>query len=259
MNLSEMKVYLRKNGPSIATLASMVLTGLSVYFAIKNSQKTADIVNEYSEMDANLDDIPIADRKSTDKLALKLETGKKILIANKESVICAGGSIFLTWLANRENCKTIAGLAGALAISEDKLKRVYSKIGKEAREAIESDVPWDENTPPVKAKRRHRREEIAVFYESYTGTLFESNCRDVDDAITRAKSLISKERYKILNYNKWRSLIGLEDIPAGTCVGWNRNDPFVPYQKLITIDGREVIGIFYENDPVNDYFDINKF
>lgn len=263
MNFKNIGDFFEKNGAGLAAVASVVFTGLSVYFAIKKSGEGNEIIEEHLEKEFDLETKPIADRKTTDALALKLETGKKLAVCYKESLFCAGTSIVCTILANRINSKKIAGLAAALALNEKKLEKLYSAservFGKGAKDDLKEmtdvDVPFDADTPPVKAKRKHRREEICEFYESFTGTLFESNRRDIDDAIARGTSLITRDPKHILNFNKWRSLIGLEDVPAGTCVGWHRtHTPFKPYTKIIEVDGREVIGIFYEKDPTSDYY-----
>lgn len=265
MNLREIRRYLEKNGPGIATAVSMVLTGLSVYFAIRKSAEGAAVIEEYETMVDNLNDVPIADRKDTDRLALNLNAAKALAGVYKESLACAAGAITLTYLANRLNGQKIAGLAAALALNEDKLRKVYSKAEKvfgagaadNLKETID-DIPFDEE--PDLAKRRHRREETCLFYESYTDSLFESNIRDVNDAITRAKHRIDQDPRHTLNFNKWRSLLGLEDAPCGVCVGWHRNHlPFEVIQKVMYIDGKEVVGLYYENDPESSYDNWNRY
>lgn len=262
MNWKGIGQYFEKNGPSIATLASVVLTGLSVYFAIKKAPEGTGVLCEYDIEKDSLEDRPLADSKNTDLLALKLETGKKLAVAYKDSLLCAVGAMGCALLSNKLNGKKIAGLAAALALNEDRLRKVYSKaesvFGKggktDLKEMTDCDIPpFDPDEEPVKGRRKYRKEPIEQFYESYTGTLFESTGKDVDDAIKRATDKIRNDPRHMLNFNKWRSILGLEDIPAGTCVGWHRSDPFRPYTKLVVVDGREVIGIFYEVDPESGY------
>lgn len=269
MNFRKLGDYFEKNGAGIATAVSMVLTGLSVYFAIRKADEGSMAKSLYIADKEILEEKPIADRKPDDDLMIKISYAKDIVRTYKESLICAGGAIGLTYLANRLNGQKIAGLAAALALNEDKLRKVYYKAEKvfgkggsddlhEMVGADPNDIPFD--TEPERAKRRHRREEICLFYESFTGTLFESNCRDVDDAVTKAKHRIDRDPHHTLNYNKWRSLLGLEDAPCGVCVGWHRTYlPFNVYQKIICVDGRDVVGIFYENDPASKYEDWNRY
>lgn len=256
------KGCLEENGTGIATAASLILTGLSIIFAIRSAKRGANILEDYQEAKEDLADIPLADQKSTDELSLKIETGKKLAIAYKESLICAGSAMILTFIAHKSDAKKIAGLTAALALNEDKLRKVYAKAddifgkgGKEdLREAVDCDNPPFDEDDPVRAKHIHRREEIKQFYESWTGTLFESTERDVNAAIQRAETRIKKDPRHILNFNKWRSILGLMDVDGGISIGFNSTSvPFQPYMKTIMIDGVETIGIFYEYKPESKY------
>ena len=270
MNFRTIKDTFSKNGPSIATAASIILTGLSVIFAIKKSRENMQIMSDYEDDKIDLETKPLADQKPTDEMELKLKYATKFVVTNKEALACAGGSMLCAYLSNKWNGRTIAGLSAALMLNEDKLKKVYKRaedvFGKGGAEdlktAVNTDIPFDPDNVD-RARVRHRREEPAVFFESYSGTLFESNPRDVYDGIARAKRLIEKDPRHVLNYNKFRSLIGLEDAPCGVCVGWHRTRvPFNPVTKIVIIDGREVIGIFYNidgEDPSSDYYTKNIY
>lgn len=270
MNFRTIKDTFSKNGPSIATAASIILTGLSVIFAIKKSRENMQIVSDYEDDKIDLETKPLADQKPTDEMELKLKYAAKFVVTNKEALACAGGSMLCAYLSNKWNGRTIAGLSAALMLNEDKLKKVYRRaedvFGKGGAEdlktAVNTDIPFDPDNVD-RARVRHRREEPAVFFESYSGTLFESNPRDVYDGIARAKRLIEKDPRHVLNYNKFRSLIGLEDAPCGVCVGWHRTRvPFNPVTKIVPIDGKEVIGIFYNidgEDPSSDYYTKNIY
>lgn len=267
MNFKMFKDTIKKNGPGIATAASIILTGLSVIFAIKKAKDGSKLIDEYQEKKQDLDNLPIDCVKRGDKAILMAEYAVKFADVYKESLICAGGAMVGAYLSNKWNGRTIAGLSAALMLNEDKIKRIYKKAdeiygkngGPDLKEAVDCDIP-PFDAEPEKAKVRHRREEPCLFYESASETLFESNPRDVEEGLARAKRLIEKDPRHILDYNKLRSLIGLRDIPLGVCKGWNRTKaPFVPSTKIVYIDGQEVIGIFYENDPISDYYSTNIY
>lgn len=264
MNFRTIKDTFSKNGPSIATAASIILTGLSVIFAIKKSRENMQIMSDYQDEQIDLETKPLADQKPTDNMELKLKYATKFVVTNKEALACAGGSMLCAYLSNKWNGRTIAGLSAALMLNEDKLKKVYKRaedvFGKGGAEdlktAVNTDVPFDPDNVD-RARVRHRREEPAIFYDSYTDSLFESNGRDVENAIERAKRLIDKDPRHVLNYNKFRSLLGLQDAPCGVSVGWHRTYvPFNPVTKIVPIDGMEAIGIFYNiegSNPQSDY------
>lgn len=252
----ELKGYLEKNGPGIATVCSMALTALSVIFAIKKAEEGAFVMASYAEKRDGYEDLPVADRKSTDILALKIETGVELAKTYKESLICAGGAIALTYAANRMNTKTIAGLGAALALNEKKLKKVYDKANEiygggaapDLKEAVDCDIPPVDEKDVEKAKVRHRKEPIERYWESYAGVPFESNERDVNAAIDRAHKIASRDNGR-LNYNKWRSLLGLPDAELGVCEEWDAERPFEVSQRIVYIEGQEYIALVYENEP----------
>lgn len=261
----EVKTYLRKNGPGVATALSMVLTGLSVYFAIKKADQGVQVQNDYENAMTDLEDKPLADRSQNDVTMIKVSRAIGTVKAYGESLACAAGAITCAYLANKWNGATIAGLGAALAINEDKLRKVYKnaenvfgKGGKDdLKEMIDCDIPpFDPEEPVAKGKRshKHRKEQVEKFYESWTGTAFESTAGDVNDAIDRALDLMKKDPRHILNFNKFRSLLGIPDVPKGTDVGFRTgyNDLRV-YTKLVPVNGDEYIGIFYENDPCSGY------
>ena len=252
----ELGGYFKKNGPGIATVCSMALTALSVIFAIQKAEEGSKAKANYIYEKENLDKKPIADQKSNDDLKLKVSYAIDLIKTYKESLICAGGAIVLTYSANRMNTKTIAGLGAALAISEDKLKKVYDKaetvFGKggkdDLKEMTDCDIPPFDEDDVVKAKRRHRKEPVERFWESYAGVPFESNSRDVDAAIERAHQIASRND-GYLNYNKWRSLLGIPDAECGVCENWSKENPFEVSQKIVYIEGQEYIALIYSNDP----------
>lgn len=269
MNFTAIKDSLRKNGPGYATVASIVLTGLSVIFAIRKSKEMAAVIDEYEEKKQDLDAVPIDCIKKGDYAVLAGEYILKGADAYKETLICAAGAMTCAYLSNRWNGRTIAGLSAALALSEDKIKKIYRKADeiygkggapdlKEAVDCDNSDIPFD--VEPEKARVRHRREETMWFKDSYTGTLFESNCRDVDNAIARAERIIEKDPRHSLNFNKWFSLLGLEDADCGIAVGWHRTHiPFKVTQKITEVNGRETIILTYDHRPEEKYDEWNRY
>lgn len=262
MNFKSISKFVKDNGPAIATLSSMVLTGLSVVFAIKKAPEAVKEQAKYEDLKERLESKPLVDRKPDDEFSAKVGHVIKMAGIYKESLLCAGGAIVLTYTANKMNAKTIAGLGAALAINEAKLKKVYDnaervfgKGGKDdLKEMTDCDIPpFDPDEPIERTKHCRRKDVIEIFYDSYTGNKIESTGKHVDDAITRAKYRYDREGS--LNFNKWFSILGLPEVDAGVCVGWSRrNCPFRPYTKQIYVDGESMVGIFYENGPISDYY-----
>ena len=264
MNFRNLSKYMKDNAPALATFGYMVLTALSVYFAIKAAPDGTAAQINYIQAKERIESKPLADRKPDDAIAAKASYAVAIGKAYRRSLICAGGAIGLTYAANKMNAKTIAGLGAALAINEAKLKKVYEnanrvfgKGGKEdLKEMVDCDIPpFDPDEPIQRTKHCRRKDVIEIFYEPYTGTKFESTGKNVDDAIARANYRINNDRGHSLNFNKWFSILGLPEVRAGLAVGWNKKTcPFRVYTKPVCVDGETMTGIFYENDPVSDYY-----
>lgn len=270
MNFKMFKDTIKRNGPGIATAASIVLTGLSVIFAIRKAKEGAELIDEYQEKKTDLENLPVDCTKRGDKAILMAEYAVKFADVYKESLICAGGAMAGAYLSNKWNGRTIAGLSAALMLNEDKIKKIYKKAdeiygkngGPDLKEAVNTDIPFDPDNVE-RAKVKHRKDERCLFYESASETLFESTLRDVEDGLERGKDLIVKDPRHILEYNKLRSLLGLHDIRLGVNQGWHLTRyPFNPVTKIVPIDGRDVIGIFYNidgSDPSPNYHTINIY
>lgn len=263
MNLISITNYCKKNAPELSTFGSMACTALAVGFAIKNADKGLEAKLQRDRDEEAVNKKPLADRTSNDMLMVKVSYAINLARAYKESLLLGGTAMVLAYSANKVNAKTIAGLGAALAVNEKKLQKVYDKAGEmfgkdksvELKEKTDADIPpFDEDEPVERSKKLRRKDDVERFWDTACGQPFESTGERVEAAIERAKQLYDND-YGRLNYNKFRSLNGLEDIPLGF-VGWNeKRNPFRPYTKLIVRDGIQYTGIFYGSDPKADYID----
>lgn len=248
------RTMMDKHGSTIATVAAAVLTVAAVFFAVKSAEKGAKNAEKHQV------DVDAAGDNSQLKTEADVKYIKNTIVDYKEAIICATGAIVMACISRGKDAKKIANLGAALAFDEDKIKKLYSyiegKVGSKNKKYIEKDIAEnDEDLPfdsPIKAKRRYKKEDIATFYESYSGTLFDSSFKDFYAACDRAELISSKPNGE-LGYNKWRALLGLEDIPAGACVGWPKNE-FKAYTQESIIDGRTVYVIGYKQNPDSNYW-----
>lgn len=255
----KVNTYLTENAPAIATIGSMICTGLAVAFAIKNAKKGVAAKEEYEAAKEKIADTPLADRKPDDELRNKVMYGINIVRAYKESIVLGGTAAALAYAANKINVKTIAGLSTALMFKEDRIKKLYKKAeeiygghaAEDLKEAVTCDVaPFDENDirKAKHNKRKDKTEKIERYYEPCSGRAFEAYPSDVSAALERAQKRFDKEG--TLNYNKYGSLLGLADVDLGICQDWDRENPFRIATKIVEVDGIEYIGLIPENDPV---------
>lgn len=249
--------YFSDNGPALATVGSMVCTALAIIFAIKNADKGVEAKELYEDGKEEIEKKAFADRKPEDELRNKVMYAMNLGHAYKETFMFGAGAIVLAGTANKLNAKTIAGLSAALALREDKLKKLYKKAEEiygggaapDLKEAVNCDAPPFDEDDVIKTKKHRKKEKVEKYYETHSGRMFESYPSDVDAALERGEKLFAK--YDELNYNKLGSLLGLPDLDIGIVDEWNEENPFRPSQKIVMINGEECIGIIYDFDPVS--------
>lgn len=252
------KSFMNKHGTAIATGGSIILTIAAVVIAIKKSKDGTEARETYQE------DLEAANNNTQLVTEAKVEYAKNLVKAYKWSIACAGGAILLAYISNRSDAKKIANLGATLALNEEKVKKLYGYIEKKLapegikKNEIEADIV--ESDPdnvyegnPIKAKKRYRKEEPVLFRDSWSDTLFESTMKDYYTAVERTETILVRGKGFGLGYNKWRNLLGLEDIPAGASVGWKPGE-FRSYLQQTTIDGQTVYVICYKEFPNSEYW-----
>ena len=261
--IQELKDVIKKKSPMLATATSIILTIAGVGFAIKSSRKVADILDEYDEKKEEIENKPLAEKKNTDILALKIDTGVKIASACKESLACAAVAVGIQIVTVKKLSELATSLGAALALKEDRIQKVFKKAddiyGKEAgedlKEAVYCDVPPFDEDDIQKGKRKRRKEKtehLERYYEPCSGRMFEAYPSDVDAALAHAQKRFDKEG--TLNYNKYSSILGLPDVDMGVCQDWDKENPFGISQKIVPVDGYECIGLIPDYEPVSKRF-----
>lgn len=251
------KAFMNKNGTTIATAGSIVMTVLAVVFAVKKAKEGAEAREEYEKQFEDANDNAQLETEA------KIEYGKKLVGVYKEAIIFATGAAVLAFVSHRADAKKITSLGAALALNEDKVRKLYDYIERKfepkgkTRRDIEKDIaesdPDSIGEKPVKGRKRYRKEEPVTFQDTYTGNMFESTLKDFDSALDRAELILNRRGGYGLGYNKWRSLLGLEDVPAGATTGWKSGE-FKAYLQEAVVDGTPVYLICYQQFPDEKYW-----
>lgn len=256
-------------GPELAAAGALLCLGAALYKAIKAAPEGATVAVEHAETVERIKSTAKDARNERRELAkARVETCGKYVYAYRWAMGFGVGSAALMVLSNRLSGRKIATLAATLALNEDKLQRIYDHIGitKKDGESYEHEMRVQdteamhriEDEPELSSERSRKartadEDRLEAFYEPYTGTLFESTKDDVIEAIGRAKSITERDKRGILNHNKWRALLGLEDVPSGCNVGWCLGRPFDVRFLTSMRDGREVTILSYRVDPFSGY------
>lgn len=251
------KMFLNKNGSTIMTVGSIVLTIGAVFMAVKKSKEGAKAREEFEE------EFTEADGNAQLETEARINYVKKTAKVYREAIVCAGGAVILAYASHRADAKKIANLGAALAFNEEKVKKLYNYIERKlephgmSKKDIEKDIaekdPDAPYAPTEKVRKRYRKEEPVVFKDSYSGAQFESTLKDYYAACDRAELILTRHGAFGLGYNKWMSLLGLQETPAGASVGWKVGD-FKTYIQEAMIDGLPVNLICYKEYPNRDYW-----
>lgn len=246
---------LDENGPTLCTVASAISVIATLYFTCKASKDMADIQDEYQvsleEIDAK-EDLPEADKKR-EKTNLKVTTGLKIVFNNKWGILSAAGAIGFGFASNYLNGRRLAGLAAALALSEEKLKKGIEKVKEVTRSeeyqkivnGVHSDIARDHANSDDKAPF----DDSTVWdgtevYDTYVGHFISIPETQLQDAINEAKKLW------FIRWSDWRGMLGLETPVMGPFVGWGNKNRFDAHIGEIQIGNKWVKAIIYDTLPV---------
>ena len=254
--MSSFKTFMNKNGSTIATTGSIVLTIAAVWLAIKKAKEGAEAKEEYDE------EFEKAEGNAQLETEAKVNYIKKTVRIYRDSIIAGLIAITCAYISHRTDAKRIANLGAALALNEEKLNKVYKYLERKlepgkSKKTIEKDIL--ESDPEAglegtsKVKKRYRKEEPVTFQDSYSGTRFESTMKDYDAACDRAELILSRRSGFGLGYNKWRSLLGLEDVPCGAETGWKQGE-FRSYLQESMIDCQKIYLICYKEFPNSQYW-----
>ena len=251
MSFKNLMKFVEKNGPSIATAGSMILTAAAVFFAIKKAPETNEIIQEHKNQEEP--------ENPQDKTKSTVHYVSDIVMANKEAVACGFGAMACVYASNKMNGRTIASLAGALALSDDKLKKVYKaaekKFGSEKANDLRKDAanepgdktPFEMNEKTDTRWKNKDTRPMEQFYDTFSETLFECSNEQMENSLMIGKKRFGKDRE--LSFNKWRSIMGLPDSDLVGVYSFTKRAPFQPILERGLYQGVECTFIMYEYDP----------
>jgi ElaB/YqjD/DUF883 family membrane-anchored ribosome-binding protein len=246
---------LDENGPTLCTVASALGVLATLYFSYKASKNTANIQSEY---EAELEEIENSNAdESTKKAAktnLKVGTAVKYIVNNKWGIMSGTAAIGFGFASNFLNGRKLAGLAAALALSEEKWKKGVEKAKEILRSeeyqkivnAVNTDLAREHENETEEAPfdTDDNADGLVDYYDTYVGHYIKINPKQLQDAINEAKKLV------FVRWCDWRGMLGLESPVMGTRVGWGNRNRFNAHIGQIQIGNRYVNAIIYDEEPV---------
>lgn len=238
--LDTLKMFAKKNGPTILTCIGSVGVVVTSVMAIKATPKAIVLLED-------------ARAEKGDDLT-KFE---KVMVAGPAyipTIIVGTSTIACVFGANILNQRQQAALMSAYALLDSTYKEYQSKVvdlySEEADSRVKKEIAKDKYLGDDKLV-----DNSALFYDEFSGRYFESTNAKVLKAEYETNKKISDHGGACLN-DFYRAL-GLEPTKYGDCLGWFVNDLSLDFrhEKFILDDGLEGCIITFVQEPILGFED----
>ena len=238
--LNTLKMFVKKNGPTILTCIGSVGVVITSVMAIKATPKAIVLLED-------------ARNEKGDNLT-KFE---KIMVAGPAyipTIIVGTSTIACVFGANILNQRQQAALMSAYALLDSTYKEYKSKVvdlySEEADSRVKKEIAKDKYLGDDKLV-----DNDALFYDEFSGRYFESTNVKVLKAEYETNKKISNHGGACLN-DFYRAL-GLEPTKYGDRLGWSVNDLSLDFrhEKFILDDGLEGCIITFVQEPILGFED----
>ena len=238
--LDTLKMFTKKNGPTILTCIGSVGVVITSVMAIKATPKAIALLED-------------ARAEKGDDLT-KFE---KVMVAGPAyipTIIVGTSTIACVFGANILNQRQQAALMSAYALLDSTYKEYQSKVvdlySEEADSRVKKEIAKDKYLGDDKLV-----DNDALFYDEFSGRYFESTNAKVLKAEYETNKKISDHGGACLN-DFYRAL-GLEPTKYGDRLGWSMNDLSLDFrhEKFILDDGLEGCIITFVQEPILGFED----
>ena len=238
--LNTLKMFVKKNGPTILTCIGSIGVVVTSVMAIKATPKAIVLLED-------------ARNKKGDNLT-KFE---KIMVAGPAyipTIIVGTSTIACVFGANILNQRQQAALMSAYALLDSTYKEYQSKVvdlySEEADSRVKKEIAKDKYLGDDKLV-----DNDTLFYDEFSGRYFESTNVKVLKAEYETNKKISDHGGACLN-DFYRAL-GLEPTKYGDRLGWSVNDLSLDFrhEKFILDDGLEGCIITFVQEPILGFED----
>nr|DAU77989.1 MAG TPA: hypothetical protein [Caudoviricetes sp.] len=245
--MSNFKLTLKKNAPTIATAAGVVgLVGTSV-LASRATLKAQDVVEQHkknvAEVDSSVKEIGKIERESESKEELYnvndyrkemasvwVKTGVEMLKLYGPAIALGLASAGAIFYGHNEMQSRVAGLTSALNIAQVTLdkyrKQIEENLGTDQEKAIydesQLEVEKDKNGKIVNISVPTRDESLGRFFDRGYSSSWQPSSSD-NSVFLRCQEnyfneMLSRRGYVFLN--EVYTALGFEETPEGQLLGW---------------------------------------
>ena len=238
--LDTLKMFAKKNGPTILTCIGSVGVVITSVMAIKATPKAIVLLEN-----------------ARDEKGDNLTKFEKVMVAGPAyipTIIVGASTIACVFGANILNQRQQAALTSAYALLDSTYKKYQSKVvdlySEEADSRVKKEIAKDKYLGDDKLV-----DNDALFYDEFSGRYFESTNAKVLKAEYETNKKISDHGGACLN-DFYRAL-GLEPTKYGDRLGWPVNDLSLDFrhEKFILDDGLEGCIITFVQEPILGFED----
>ena len=238
--LLTLKMFVRKNGPTILTCVGSVGVVVTSVMAIKATPKAIVLLEDARAEKGD-------DLTKFEKVMVAGPTYIPTITVGASTIACVFG-------ANILNQRQQAALMSAYALLDSTYKEYQSKVvdlySEEADSQVKKEIAKDKYLGDDKLI-----DNDALFYDEFSGRYFESTNAKVLKAEYETNKKISDHGGACLN-DFYRAL-GLEPTKYGDRLGWSVNDLSLDFrhEKFILDDGLEGCIITFVQEPILGFED----
>ena len=238
--LDTLKMFAKKNGPTILTCIGSIGVVVTSVMAIKATPKAIMLLED-----------------ARDEKGDELTKFEKVIVAGPAyipTMIVGASTIACVFGANILNQRQQAALMSAYALLDSTYKEYQSKVvdlySEEADSRVKKEIAKDKYLGDDKLI-----DNDALFYDEFSGRYFESTNAKVLKAEYKTNKKISDHGGACLN-DFYRAL-GLEPTKYGDRLGWSVNDLSLDFrhEKFILDDGLEGCIITFVQEPILGFED----
>lgn len=240
--------------PAILTAIAVTGTITTAVLVGKASFKAAEILAEEEE-----------DRRAQVEVGMvktytPLETQEKLKLVWMlyiPAVSTCTTTVVAMITANQIGTRRTAAMAAAYSLTEKAFgeyrEKVVEKIGEKKETAVRDELAQDRvaRTEPSQQVLILADNKVLCF-DQHSGRYFQSDMESLKKAQNDMNYRILRQSHA--NLNDFYDKLGLEIVPSGEALGWNRDDEFeLAFSTVFSTDQRPCIAIDFMHDPKPDY------
>lgn len=246
--LFKTKVFFKRNSSTVLTCIAGVGVVVTTVMAVKATPKALKLIEEAKE-------------EKGDDLT-KLETVVVAAPAYIPTMLVGVSTIACIFGANALNKRQQAALTSAYALLDNSYKEFRKKVDEMYGDGTVTEVKEEIAKDHYEEKPIHPSEGKQLFYDDYSGRMFESTMEDVLRAEYEINKLLATDTGAFLN--EFYELLKIPTVEYGDYMGWSTWEMTEStwsswldfrHEKAVIDDDLECTMIIMSHEPIYDFYE----